>query len=106
MEYVHLSHIDNLAYYQFITFRTCDSSDDFLARNADNLKNYQQYQLAVDDHLDLSSQGTYLSGSVLIYLSTQFKNSDKIDYTLVAFAIMPNHVHLLLKPLISLPLLM
>ncbi|WP_084683682.1 transposase [Psychromonas hadalis] len=39
-------------------------------------------------------------------MSTQLKNADKKDYELCAFAIMPNHVHLLLKPLISLPLMM
>jgi putative transposase len=106
MKYAHLPHIDNLNYYQFTTFRTDDSTDDFLAHLPNKKQSNQQYQLACDKYLDLSLQGSYLSGDVLRYLSTQFKNANEIDYELYAFAIMPNHVHLLLKPLLALPPLM
>ncbi|PKG39269.1 transposase [Psychromonas sp. Urea-02u-13] len=106
MKYSHLAHIDDLNSYQFITFRTQASTDDFISRLPSEKQDNQQFQLASDEHLDLSPKGSYLSGDILRYLVTQFKNANKIDYELTAFAIMPNHVHLLLKPIIRLPLLM
>ena len=40
---------------------------------------------------------TYLNGEVLLFLKDFLKSLDKIFYELVAFVIMPNHIHLLFK---------
>ena len=98
----HLPHIDLVGYYQFITFRTFDSVDEFVKKlSASTLSNAKK-QLAVDAYLDESSKGAYLSDEVLDFLSDFLKSKDDVLYELVAFAIMSNHVHLLIKPMAEL----
>jgi len=94
----HLPHIDIKGYYQFITFRTFDSLDDYLQKiyNSDVANKQKQYH--IDKYLDSSKNGSYLNGFVLKYLSDFLKEQDKELYQLIAFCIMPNHVHLLFKP--------
>ena len=99
MEYIHLPHIDLIGHYQFITFRTYDSTDTFLKKLALQNKPNNKIQLDVDNYLDSSQNGAYLKGKVLNSLSDFFKSKDKTLYELIAFSIMPNHVHLLIKPL-------
>ncbi len=53
----------------------------------------------MDQYLDQSIQGAYLNGDVLCWLRDFLINGNKNDYDLITFCIMPNHVHLLLKPL-------
>ena len=106
MKYRHLPHIDKVGYYQFITFRTADSTDDFLLRlSSRNIANNKK-QLVVDDYLDSSMCGAYLHSHVLLMFFDFLKEKNGGLYELVAFSIMPNHVHLLVKPLIKLPLMM
>ncbi|WP_084683681.1 hypothetical protein [Psychromonas hadalis] len=62
MKHTHLPHIDNLTYYQFITFRTYDSTDSFVAGLA--TKSNRKLQLAMDEYLDCSLKGAYLKGNV------------------------------------------
>ena len=94
-----LPHIDLDGYYQFITFRTLDSVDNFLKKLAQNdLPNHKK-QLAIDQYLDQSCNGAYLNGEVLELLSDFLKRKDEVLYELIAFCIMPNHVHFLIKPL-------
>jgi REP element-mobilizing transposase RayT len=78
MEHKHLPHINDLDYYQFITFRTHDS---------------------LDDYLDKSNNGSYLNDDVLDYLYNFIIEKDQELYNLVTFCIMPNHVHMLFIPL-------
>lgn len=99
MEYVHLPHLDFVGHYQFITFRTFDSTDKFLKKLSLQNKPNNKIQLDVDSYLDDSHNGAYLNGEILITLSSFLKNKDQILYNLIAFFIMPNHVHLLIKPL-------
>ena len=99
MEYIHLPHIDLIGHYQFITFRTYDSTDTFLKKLSLQNKPNHKIQLDVDNYLDGSQNGAYLKGKVLNSLSDFFKSKDKTLYELIAFSIMPNHVHLLIKPL-------
>ncbi|WP_423908881.1 transposase [Candidatus Spongiihabitans sp.] len=106
MKYHHLPHIDVAGYYQFITFRTYDSTDGFIKNLSNQNKPNNKKQLDVDEYLDSSQQGAYLNDGVLLSLSDFFKSNEKVLYELVAFAIMPNHVHLLLKPLDKLSLVM
>ena len=94
----HLPHIDIEGYYQFVTFRTFDSVDDYLRKIAGTDLSNRQKQYSIDRHLDSSQNGSYLNGFVLDYLSHFLKEQDKKLYQLIAFCIMPNHVHLLFKP--------
>jgi putative transposase len=102
----HLPHTDIAGYYQFITFRTFDSTDSFLAKLFKEETENSKKQLTADLHLDESQQGAYLHGEVLLYLSEFLKNKNQELYQLTAFCIMPNHVHLLVKPLKKLSVLM
>ena len=102
-KYSHLPHIDIKGYYQFITFRTYDSVDSYLKKLQNIDIPNKQKQQRIDNYLDKSQNGAYLNGEVLEYLYNFFKSQDKILYDLVAFSIMPNHIHLLFKPLNNLP---
>ena len=106
MKYNHLMHIDIAGYYQFITFRTHDSSDNFLKKLYHQEKPVNKKQLEIDHYLDNSKQGAYLNGQALVYLNHYLHQADTQLYQLSAFVIMPNHVHLLAKPLIKLPAMM
>ncbi|WP_435235497.1 transposase [Psychromonas sp. PT13] len=43
-----------------------------------------------------------MNGDVLLFLSDYLKEANSELYDLSAFAIMPNHIHLLVKPLLKL----
>ena len=103
MIYGHLAHIDVIDYYQFITFRTNDSCDAFLNKLLFKKDSNSKKQLCIDQYLDGSTQGDYLNDQVLFFLHDFLKSKDGELYELIAFAIMPNHLHLLLKPLDNLP---
>jgi putative transposase len=106
MVHGHLPHADVTGTYQFITFRTFDSTDAFLQKlSAQGIENNKK-QLTADLHLDESQQGAYLHTEVLSYLNDFIINKNRELYQLVAFCIMPNHVHLLIKPLLPLATMM
>ena len=92
-----LPHIDLVDRYQFVTFRTHDSIDEYLKRiaNKDISTSLKQYE--ADQYLDTSKKGAYLNGEVLAYLYRFLLSKDRLLYELVAFSIMPNHLHLLFK---------
>ncbi len=92
-----LPHVDLIGYYQFVTFRTHDSIDDYLKRirNEDISSREQEYK--IDQYIDLSAQGCYLNANVLEYLKEFFISKNKSFYDLVSFCVMPNHVHILFK---------
>ena len=106
MKHTHLHHVDLPNHYQFITFRTHDSVDSYLKKMLSSTIQENKKQQAIDNHLDLSSKGSYLDQDVLKYLFDLFIEKDKELYELIAFCIMPNHVHLLFKPLSTLPIIM
>jgi len=95
----HLPHLDIKNHYQFITFRTQDSVDAYLKKLAQQSLPNAKQQLAIDQYLDQSKNGAYLNDDVLVLFSEFIKTKDTVLYELVAFCIMPNHVHLLIKPL-------
>jgi REP element-mobilizing transposase RayT len=102
MEYKHLHHVDLPNHYQFITFRTHDSIDPYLLKILSKQVPENIKQQEADNYLDKSNKGAYLNKDNLNFLYKFFiKNNDQL-YKLKAFCIMPNHVHLLIKPLLSL----
>jgi REP element-mobilizing transposase RayT len=106
MKHRHLPHLDIKGYYQFITFRTHDSVDGFLKKLAQQNQPNNHKQLAIDNYLDGSAKGAYLHDVALSSLYRFLQEKDTVLYELIAFAIMPNHVHLLLKPLENLATMM
>jgi len=54
-------------------------------------------ELQADQYLDNSKKGAYLNNEVLFYLKDYLQSLDKELYQLVAFSIMPNHLHILFK---------
>jgi len=104
--YSKLPHFDFKNHYQFITCRTYDSVDSFLTKlyqqDIDNSKKQQD----IDDYIDASKKGAYLNNEVLDFLMSFLKSKDKILYDLICFCIMPNHLHLLFKPLDELSVVM
>ena len=106
VKHSNLPHIDIKGYYQFVTFRTFDSVDDYLKKLHGLEKPQKQKQQAIDDYLDGSKSGAYLNNQVLQYLYDFFISKDVKLYELVAFCIMPNHVHLLFKPFDKLSVVM
>lgn len=98
----HLPHIDLKGYYQFVTFRTFESVDDFVKKLGLSDKNNKEKQQKIDEYLDISIKGAYFKDDILKYLFEFLITNDKKLYELVAFCIMNNHVHILFKPLESL----
>lgn len=64
----------------------------------------KQYQM--DPYLDRSSRVAYLNCECLDALKDFLINKHTIDYELISFSIMPNHIHLLLKPNLKLSTVM
>jgi REP element-mobilizing transposase RayT len=97
MKYRKLPHIDLIDHYQFVTFRTADSVDEFVRRvRYENISNSQK-EYRIDNYLDSSKKGCYLNGEVLDYLREFLISKDRTFYDLVSFVIMPNHIHTLFK---------
>jgi len=101
-----LPHIDLVGYYQFVTFRTHDSLDDFIKKIRDENISSREQEYKIDQYIDKSQKGCYLNSEILDYLYSYFIGKDKSFYDLVAFSIMPNHVHMLFKQNIELPKIM
>ena len=101
-----LPHVDMIGYYQFITFRTHDSLDDFIKKIRDENISSREQEYKIDQYIDHSPKGSYLNDKVLDYLHNYFIVKDKSFYDLVAFSIMPNHVHIFFKQNIELSKIM
>ena len=92
-----LPHADLIGYYQFLTFRTYDSIDDFLTRLSTENISMSLKQYKADEYLDRSTKGAYLHGKVLAYMREFLIEQDGKLYELVSFSVMPNHLHILFK---------
>jgi len=97
MKYSKLPHIDLNGQYQFITFRTHDSLDEYLKKIYHTEQENSKKQLVIDAHLDLSSQGAYLFDAQISIFRQVILEKDHFLYDLIAYSVMPNHVHILLK---------
>jgi len=92
-----LPHIDMIGYYQFVTFRTYESLDDFVKKIRSEKISSSLQEYKIDQYIDHSPKGRYLNDEVLDYLYHYFISKDNDLYDLVAFSIMPNHVHMFFK---------
>jgi REP element-mobilizing transposase RayT len=106
MEHKHLHHIDLSDHYQFITFRTHDSVDSYVSRILSKPLKERKRQLELDEYLDQSKNGSYLNGRVLSLLYEYLIKNDSSLYKLSSFCIIPNHVHILIKPMQELSTIM
>jgi len=97
MKYSKLPHIDLNEHYQFITFRTNDSLDEYLQKIYHTEQENSKKQLAIDAHLDLSSKGAYLFDVQISIFKQVILERDHSLYDLISYSVMPNHVHILLK---------
>jgi REP element-mobilizing transposase RayT len=104
MEHTHLHHIDLPNHYQFVTFRTHDSVDGYLKKISSSTIPENKKQQELDNHLDKSLNGAYLKHNILNLLHHFIMSKNKDYYDLVAFCIMPNHIHMLIKPRMKLSL--
>lgn len=106
----YLPHYDNDKVYQFITFRLYDSiPKSLLYKWIDELGLNNNFDKGSDDYVALerkihvfedSGFGECYLNNPLIYalVKDAFEKFDKERYELIDWVIMPNHVHLLIKP--------
>ncbi|TXL13153.1 hypothetical protein BMR05_12800 [Methylococcaceae bacterium HT4] len=93
-----LNHYSKFDTYQFVTFRTQDSVDDYLHRvNQNSGLSISQRQMEIDSYCDQPNKGCYLNGEVMDIIGCHLKQLDPKFYRLIAYSIMPNHVHLLFQ---------
>ena len=91
-----LPHINQRSHYQFITFRTKDSTDEFVNKLlSDNTTKTKIRQYSLDKYLDNSENGAYLNDRVLEISKNYLQNLDEKLCEIIAFVIMPNHIHIL-----------
>jgi|GEM_PF-4219581 len=91
-----LYHYSELNAYQFVTFRTKDSVDDFLIKlNDKQYSTESQKQLAIDNYSDTSKSGSYLNGEIINQIISYVRSLEPEYLKLIALSVMPNHVHIL-----------
>ena len=101
-----LPHIDAPGYYQFVTFRTFESLDNFIFNIRRQTISDKQKEYAIDQYLDHSNKGSYLNDDIMIFLKKYFLDKERELYDLIAFCIMPNHIHMIFKQNQPLPTIM
>ncbi len=101
MKHSNLPHISLKGHYQFVTFRTKDSVDEYLNRLQNSFDDNRIKQQKIDNYLDSSTKGAYLYDEVLEVLREYIFLKDREFFNLVSFSIMPNHVHILFEEIIE-----
>ncbi len=92
-----LFHYSQLNSYQFVTFRTQASIDDFLIRMKDSPLDESQKQLAMDKYIDTSNKGRLLNNEVIKLVIDYCKSLEPKFYSLICLSVMPNHLHILFE---------
>jgi len=92
-----LPHINLKEHYQFVTFRTKESTDMYLKKLYGSGEPEKLKQYKVDAYLDTSNQGAYLNDEVISEIKKYFLDYDGKIYKLVALVVMPNHIHILFQ---------
>jgi len=84
-------------HYQFVTFRTKESTDMYLKKlyGSDEPEKLKQYK--IDAYLDGSNCGAYLNGEIVSEIEKYFLSYDNEIYKLIALTVMPNHIHILFQ---------
>ena len=106
MSHIKLPHINLIQYYQFITFRTYDSIDNYVHKLQESDIDTKLKQYKIDKYLDTSKNGAYFYGKQIDIMKNILFEKNNIDYQLETFCIMPNHIHILLKQLTDLKTIM
>ena len=91
-----LPHINQKNLYQFITFRTKDSIDDYIRTLTKTDLPTKKLQQTIDTYLDTSKKGAYLNDVIITIVKDYLLNLDKNKCDIISFIIMPNHIHILL----------
>jgi REP element-mobilizing transposase RayT len=80
-----------------VTFRTYDSVDVYVKniQNSTDTEKIKQYK--IDQYLDKSQNGAYFYDDVIDIMIDTILIEDENMYDVEIMAIMPNHVHILLK---------
>ncbi|MFT7879363.1 MAG: transposase [Sulfurimonas sp.] len=92
-----LPHVDMEESYQFITFRTKESVDNYVKKLHEGSTVEKVKQYAIDNYLDRSQNGAFLYGKVVAEIQTYYQSYDKKLFDLIALTIMPNHIHILIR---------
>ncbi|RTZ77647.1 MAG: hypothetical protein DSY98_08635, partial [SAR324 cluster bacterium] len=83
--------------------RTKDSTDTFVQKLlAQNNIETKMLQHQIDQHLDNSQSGVYLNGTIIELTKNYLLKIDETVCKVIAFSIMPNHIHILLTQHIDL----
>jgi len=92
-----LPHINLKEHYQFVTFRTKESTDTYLKKLYGSNEPEKLKQYKIDAYLDDSNSGAYLNGKIVSEIKKYFLNYDDKIYKLLALTVMPNHIHILFQ---------
>ena len=93
-----LYHYSKFDTYQFVTFRTQDSVEDYLQRvKKISGLSVSKKQMNIDSYCDQSDKGCCLNGEVIDIIKNHIKQLDPEFFVLIAVSIMPNHMHLLFQ---------
>jgi len=92
-----LHHINLKEHYQFVTFRTYESVDEYVKniQNSTDTEKIKQYK--IDQYLDRSQNGAYFFDDAIDIMIDTILAEDENMYDVEIMAIMPNHVHILFK---------
>ncbi len=92
-----LHHYSQINAYQFVTFRTLASVDDYLLKINESTLNESSKQLQIDNYLDKSDKGRVLNSEVIRIVLDYCKTLETEYYNLICISVMPNHIHMLFK---------
>jgi len=92
-----LFHFSQINAYQFVTFRTKASIDDFLKRMKETKLDETNKQFEMDKYLVTSDKGRLLNDGVIELIIEYCKNLDPKFYRLICLTVMPNHMHMLFE---------
>ena len=95
-----LPHINLKGYYQFVTFRTYDSVDEFVKKLQITNEPQKILQYKMDQYLDSSQNGTYLNNEVVDIFMDIILDRDEDLYDMEILCVMPNHIHMLLNKML------
>ena len=93
-----LPHIQVPNMPNFITFRTHKSIDSYVKKLTQQNQDPKTKQYEIDKYLDNSDKGAYFYHQQIEIFKNILHEKDKLDYDLISYAIMPNHIHLLIEP--------